>query len=100
VRAAVAAAECLAGSSQPLQLLHDYLTGFGNDHGCWCDVLLAGRGAGWQIDVVTLLGREARALPHQAAVWKTLAFAVGDRARSQAAMRELEARLGAQLSGS
>ena len=97
VRAVVAAAQLPPGSPQPLQLAHDYVTGFGNDAAFWRQLVsVVPPSAPLRADALRILAREAGALPHDAAAWRALALVVaGDRGAAPA-LDELDARLAAQ----
>jgi len=97
VRAVVAAAQLPPGSTQPLQLAHDYVTGFGNDADLWRElVAVVPPSAPLRANALRILAREASSLPHEPAAWRALAALIaGDRGAAPA-LAELDARLAAQ----
>ncbi len=97
VRAVVAAAQLPANSPQPLQLAHDYVTGFGNDAALWRELVsVVPPSAPLRHDALRILAREAWALPHEPAAWRAIALIIaGDRGAAPA-LAELEARLRSQ----
>jgi hypothetical protein len=91
---AVAAAQSPPASPRPLTLWHDYVSGFGNDFGCWYDATVASsESAPWRREACRVLGREARHLPHERAVWKPICMALGRTAEVQKAVLEMERKL-------
>ncbi|HEY7957349.1 MAG TPA: hypothetical protein VII38_18710 [Polyangia bacterium] len=98
VRLVVTAAAAPPASPRPLELLHGYVSAFGSDRAVWSESLqVAPQAAGWRKRSVHLLGREARALPHEPSLWLTLAqVACTDRAALDRARAELDERLRAQ----
>ena len=97
VRAVVAAAQLPAASKQPLQLAHDYVTGFGNDVVFWRElVAVVPPSAPLRADALSLLAREAAALPHEPAVWRALVLLIAGARGAEPALREIDARLRAQ----
>jgi hypothetical protein len=98
VRVGSAAAQLPPTSAKPLHLLSHYIGGFGNDFRCWTEALLAApERATWRAESCRILGREARHLPHEPAVWKPLLMIVGGAPRTiESAIAELEARLNQQ----
>ena len=97
VRAVVAAAELPPTSPQPLQLAHDYVTGFGNDAAFWRDlVAVVPASAPLRADAVRILAREAAALPHDPSVWRALALLIGGSGGAAPPLREIAARVAAQ----
>jgi hypothetical protein len=97
VRAVVAAAQLPATSKEPLQLAHDYVTGFGNDLGFWREfVSVVPPSAPLRADALAILAREAAALPHEPAVWQALTLLIAGARGAEPAHRELAARLDAQ----
>jgi hypothetical protein len=100
VHAIVAAAQLPPGSPQPLQLAHDYVTGFGNDAAFWRDlVTVVPPSAPLRADAVRVLAREAAALPHEPATWRALALLVAGARDARAPLAEIDARLDAQTLG-
>jgi hypothetical protein len=100
VRAVVAAAQLPATSPEPLQLAHDFVTGFGNDATFWRDlVAVVPPSAPLRADAVRLLAREAAALPHEPAAWRALALLIAGSSGAAPALRELDARIAAQSRG-
>jgi hypothetical protein len=96
-RVTVAAAQLPATSRRPLQLWHDYVTGFGNDFRCWYDALAAApASAGWRQESCAVLAREARHLPHDVAAWRAILMTLGSAVEVQRAVQELEQRLAGQ----
>jgi hypothetical protein len=97
VRAVVAAAERPAGSREPLQLAHDYVTGFGNDAAMWRELVgMVAPSAPLRADALRLIAREAAALPHEPAAWRGLALVIAGDHDAKPALDELDARLAAQ----
>lgn len=97
VRAVVAAAELAPTSPQPLQLAHDYVTGFGNDAVFWRDlVAVVPPSAPLRADALRVLAREAAALPHEPSVWRAIALLIGGSTGAAPSLREIAARLAAQ----
>jgi|GEM_PF-2049505 len=93
-RAVVAAAQSTHRAVEPLQILHDFVTAFGNDLGCWTESLAAARNnAGWKREAARLLARECLALPHEPAVWKPLAMFIGDAGQIRSVEREIDGQL-------
>jgi hypothetical protein len=97
VRVAVAAAQTGGRARQPLELLHDFVAGFGNDRRCWHEALVSAPvDAVWKRDSARLLGREAQHLPHERAVWEVLSMFMTDPSTIQRIVDEIDARLAAQ----
>jgi len=97
VRAVVAAAQLPPTSRQPLQLAHDYVTGFGNDLAFWRElVTVVPSSAPLRADALTVLAREAAALPHEPATWQAIALLLAGQRDATPALREIDARLHAQ----
>lgn len=97
VRAVVAAAELPPSSPEPLQLAHDYVTGFGNDAAFWRDlVAVVPPSSPLRADALRLLAREAAALPHEPSVWRAIALVIGGSSGAAPSLRELAIRLAAQ----
>jgi hypothetical protein len=95
--ACAAAASTDAASGVPLQLLHDFIVGFGNDRRCWHEALdAAPPNAIWKRDGARLLGREAQHLPHERAVWEVLAMFMANPATIQRVVDEIDAQLARQ----
>ena len=97
VRAVVAAAQLAPNSKEPLQLAHDYVTGFGNDLGFWRELVsVVPPSAPLRADALAVLTREALALPHEPAVWQALTLLIAGARGAEPAHREIAARLAAQ----
>jgi len=93
VRAVVAAAQLPTTSRQPLQLAHDYVTGFGNELGFWHElVTVVPPSAPLRADALTLLAREAAALPHDPATWSALVLLIAGARDAEPALREIAGR--------
>jgi hypothetical protein len=81
-------------SPLPLGALHDYVTAFGNDFATVYEALYVGPvDAAWKQEVLPLLTREARGLPHEAGVWRAMANVIGDRLGALEASQEIKQRL-------
>lgn len=97
VRAVVAAAQLPPTSPQPLQLAHDYVTGFGNDAAFWRELVSAvAPSAPLRHDALRILAREAWALPHEPAAWRAIALLIAGDRGAQPALAELDGHLRAQ----
>jgi hypothetical protein len=97
VRVLATAAQSPPDSPAPLERLHEFVTAFGNDLRCWVEALtMAPREAGWRKESLRLLGREARALPHEPALWRVLLMFSGDAELIERGNEEIDARLRAQ----
>jgi hypothetical protein len=95
--AAAAAANRVPDSLAPLQLLHDFVVGFGNDRRCWHEALDAAQvNAIWKRDSARLLGREALHLPHERTVWEVISMFMANPATIQRVVDEIDARLAGQ----
>jgi hypothetical protein len=93
VRAVVGAAQLPATSKQPLQLAHDYVTGFGNDAAFWRELVsVVPSSASLRADALTILAREAAALPHEPATWEAIALLIAGERDAAAALREIRAK--------
>lgn len=97
VQAVVAAAQLGAQSKQPLQLAHDYVTSFGSDVAFWRElVAVVPPNAPLRADALSILAREAAALPHDPAVWQSLTLLIAGARDAAPAHRELATRLQTQ----
>jgi hypothetical protein len=89
----VAAAQLATTSRQPLQLAHDHVTGFGNELGFWHElVTVVPPSAPLRADALTVLAREAAALPHEPATWAALVLLIAGARDAGPALREIRAK--------
>jgi hypothetical protein len=97
VRVAMAAAQSPVGARRPVQMLHDFITAFGNDRRCWHEALVSAPAeALWKRDSARVLGREATYLPHERATWEVMSMFMTDPPTIQRVVDEIDARLRAQ----
>jgi hypothetical protein len=97
VRVAASAALSGASSRAPLELLHEFVAGFGNDRRCWHEALdNAPSNATWKRDAARVLGREALFLPHERSCWETISMFIGSPRSVQEVVDEIDARLNDQ----
>jgi hypothetical protein len=95
VRVAVAAQVLPPRSPRPLAMLHHYLTGFGSDlHTCYEALMVGPADAGWKQELLPILVREARGLPHEVGVWRAIIMmTAGDNAAMLEATQEITRRI-------
>jgi hypothetical protein len=98
VRVVVCALTAGLRSPRPLGFLHDYFTAFGHDRNTAGEALQAGPAeAAWKQELLPLLCREARALPHEPGVWRAMILMISsDRARALAAVEEMQSKMDEQ----
>jgi hypothetical protein len=98
-RVRVTAAAALSGATAraPLELLHEFVTAFGNDRRCWHECLdNAPPNAVWKRDAARVLGREALYLPHERACWEVISMFIGSPRAVQEVVDQIDARLNEQ----
>lgn len=97
VRVMMAAAHAKPSARGPLELLHQFITDFGNDRRCWHEALAyAPDNATWKRDAARVLGREALYLPHERTCWEVMSMFLGNPRSVQAVVDEIDARLAEQ----
>jgi hypothetical protein len=81
-------------SPAPLAVLHDFVSAFGNDYDTVYDTLMVGPPeSAWKQEILPLLVREARGLPHEASVWRSIIIMIGDQLGAMEAKQELQKKL-------
>jgi hypothetical protein len=95
VRVSVAAQVLPPRSKKPLAMVHHYLTGFGNDlHTCYEALMVGPAEAAWKQEMLPMLVRELRGLPHEVGAWRALIMMIaGSKLAMMEATQEITARI-------
>jgi hypothetical protein len=97
VRVIATAAQSPPDSPEPLNRLHEVVSAFGNDLRMWSEALTVGHPeSAWRKESARLLGREARALPHEPALWKVMLMFLGDQPTIQRGVDQIDGLIKAQ----
>lgn len=90
VHAVAAAAERPPESNEPLELVHDFVTGFGVDAALFREVAaVVPPSAPLRAGLVTLAAREAATLPHEREAWRALVLLIAGARGAEPALGEL-----------
>jgi hypothetical protein len=94
VRVSVAAQVLPPRSPRPLAMVHHYLTGFGSDlHTCYEALMVGPAEASWKQELLPILVREARGLPHEVGVWRAIIMMIADQAGMLEATQQITRRI-------